>query len=73
MMLVLMLMVAASIKTLDLKIKANAYSVGLRKEPSLLAANMVTKLLWFMRPSAVDIEDQGRIGFLSLEHKRIEY
>jgi hypothetical protein len=51
-MLMLVLTVAASTETPDVKINSSTFSVGSRKEPSLLAANMVTKMLWFLRPSA---------------------
>ena len=56
-MLILVLTVAASTETPDVKINASTFSAGSKKEPSLLAANMVTKMLWFLRPNAFPWEN----------------
>lgn len=56
-MLMLVLTMAALTETPDVKVNSTIFSVGSRKEPSLLAANMVTKMLWFLRPSAFPWEN----------------
>lgn len=56
-MLMLVLTVTASTETPDVKVNSSTFSVGSKKEPSLLAANMVTKMLWFLRPNAFPWEN----------------
>lgn len=51
-MLMLVLTIAASTETPEIKLKERSFSVGKRKDPALLAANMVTRMLWFLQPEA---------------------
>jgi hypothetical protein len=55
-MLMLVLAIAASTETPEVRNPGKAvqigFTVGPRREPQLLAANMVTRMLWFLKPEA---------------------
>ncbi|PNP37738.1 hypothetical protein TGAMA5MH_10357 [Trichoderma gamsii] len=77
-MLMLVLTMAASTETPDVKVNSTIFSVGSRKEPSLLAANMVTKMLWFLRPSAFPWEKANdkrgyRVGDMAKKIESLSY
>lgn len=50
-MLILVLTLASSSETPTIAPKAYTFSVGPKKNNSMFAANLVTRMLWFLRPS----------------------
>lgn len=72
-MLMLTLTIAASSATPEVKPKAKSFSVAAkRRDPALLAANMVTRMLWFFRPDGFPWEkDDGQILRVSEMTKKI--
>jgi hypothetical protein len=49
-MLMLVLTLASSLETPTVAPKAHEFSVGPKKKNSMFAANLVTRMLWFLRP-----------------------
>lgn len=71
-MLILALTLASSSETPTIAPKAHAFSVGPRKKSSLFAANLVTRMLWFLRPTYFPWEaDHGAILRVSEMTKKV--
>ncbi|KAK4232718.1 hypothetical protein C8A03DRAFT_39681, partial [Achaetomium macrosporum] len=77
-MMMLTLTVAASSATPQVAPGSRGFSAAARrKEPELLAANMVTRMLWFMRPQSFpwDADEKGvlRVSEMTkkIEHKGV--
>jgi hypothetical protein len=47
-MLMLVLTLASSLETLTIVPKADEFSIGLKKKNCIFAANLVTRMLWFL-------------------------
>lgn len=61
-MLMLVLTVASSSVTPSVAPKSRVFEPGQRKDPKLLAANLVTRMLWFLRPQHFPWEkDEGSV------------
>jgi hypothetical protein len=72
-MLILTLTITASSATPEVQPNTKAFSVTTkRRDPALLAANMVTRMLWFLRPDAFPWEkDDGQVLRVSEMTKKI--
>ncbi len=49
--ILLALTMASSTETPQAKGKKQGFCTGKRKDPDILAANMVTRMLWYLQPS----------------------
>lgn len=71
-MLMLVLTFASSSVTPCVRVGKKGFSAGPRKEAGLLAANLVTRMLWFYRPERFPVkEDGGRVLGISEMTKKI--
>lgn len=72
-MLILTLTITASSATPEVQPNSKAFSVaGRRRDTTLLAANMVTRMLWFLRPDAFPWDkDDGKVLRVSEMTKKI--
>ncbi|KAH7183772.1 hypothetical protein BKA60DRAFT_671607, partial [Fusarium oxysporum] len=74
-MLILTLTITASSATPEVQPNTKAFSVGTkRRDPALLAANLVIRMLWFLRPDCFPWEkDAGQVLRVSEMTKKIEH
>ncbi|KAH6952261.1 hypothetical protein DER45DRAFT_636619 [Fusarium avenaceum] len=74
-MLMLILTITASSATPEVQPNAKAFSVAAkRRDPALLSANLVTRMLWFLRPEGFPWDkDDGQVLRVSEMTKKIEY
>ncbi|KAJ9412796.1 hypothetical protein QL093DRAFT_2541532 [Fusarium oxysporum] len=74
-MLILTLTITASSATPEVRPNTKGFSVtAKRRDPALLAANMVTRMLWFLRPEAFPWDkDQDTVLRVSEMTKKIEH
>lgn len=71
-MLILALTLASSSETPTIAPKASTFSVGPKKRNSMFAANLVTRMLWFLRPSYFPwVADNGLILRVSEMTKKV--
>ncbi|GKU14896.1 unnamed protein product, partial [Fusarium langsethiae] len=72
-MLILTLAVAASSATPEIQPNTRVFSAAVRRrDPAMLAANMVTRMLWFLRPKAFPWDkDDGPVLRVSEMTKKI--
>jgi len=73
-MLMIALTLASSSETPWVPPKSNQFEVGPRKDARLLAANLVTRMLWFLRPQDFPWDkDDGQVLRVSEMTKKVEH
>jgi hypothetical protein len=73
-LLMLVLTFSASSVTPTVAAKRHHFEAGPRKDPGLFAANMVTRMLWFLRPEAFPwAQDDGMVLRVSEMTQKIEH
>jgi len=73
-MLMMVLTLASSSETPWVAPKSNQFEVGPKKDARLLAANLVTRMLWFLRPQDFPWDkDDGQVLRVSEMTKKVEH
>jgi hypothetical protein len=71
-LLMIVLTLAASTETPIIPVKARRFEAGQRRDPALLVANLVTRMLWFLRPQDFPWDkDDGMVLRISEMTKKI--